>query len=98
MIRHVAVFQLSDAATDEVVETIDSILATLPDIVPEIISFTSGRNAGLTEGAWDYAVVADFNTADDYTTYATNPEHLFMVKNVVGPYVVESARTQFEVI
>ena len=97
MIRHVAVFKLSDAATDEVIETIDSVLATLPDIIPEIISFTSGRNAGVTEGAWDYAVVSDFKTADDYTTYATNPDHVSMVKNVVGPYVVESARTQFKV-
>ena len=97
MIRHVAVFRFKDSATEAVIDEIDATLATLPDIVPEIVSFSSGRNAHVTDGAWDYAVVADFATADDYTTYATNPQHVDMVKNVVGPHVAEASRTQFEV-
>jgi hypothetical protein len=97
MIRHVAVFRFKDSATDAVIDEIDAILATLPGIIPEIISFSSGRNSHVTDGAWDYAVVSDFASPEDYLIYATNPQHVNMVKNLVGPHVLEASRTQFEV-
>jgi hypothetical protein len=96
MIRHVAVFRFKDSATDIVIDEIDVTLATLPSIIPEIISFSSGRNATVTEGAWDYGVVSDFASPEDYLVYATNPQHMDMVKNLVGPHVLEASRTQFE--
>lgn len=96
MIRHVAVFRFNDNIAEEYIDRIDETLATLPSIIPQIISFSSGRNAYVTSGAWDYAVVADFATPADYLIYATNPEHVDMVKNLVGPHVLESSRTQFE--
>ncbi len=96
MIRHAAIFRFNKGVTDETVAAIDAALATLPDIIPEIVSFRSGRNIGITDGAWDYGVVAEFTTQDDYMTYATNPEHVDMVQNIVGPNVTEAARIQFE--
>jgi len=98
MIRHVAVFRFRDSATEAVIDEIDEALATLPSIIPEIISFSSGRNANVTEGAWDYAVVSDFASPQDYLVYASNPEHMDMVKNVAGPHVAEASRTQFEIV
>jgi hypothetical protein len=97
MIRHVAVFRFKDNVTDAIIDEIDETLATLPSFIPEIISFSSGRNANVTEGAWDYAIVSDFASPEDYLVYATNPQHVDMVKNLVGPHVVEASRTQFEV-
>jgi hypothetical protein len=97
MIRHVAVFRFKDSATGVVVDEIDAALATLPALIPEIISFSSGRNVNITEGAWDYAVVSDFASPEDYLVYATNPQHMDMVRNLVGPHVMEASRTQFEV-
>jgi hypothetical protein len=97
MIRHVAVFRFKDNVTDAIIDEIDETLAPLPSFIPEIISFSSGRNANVTEGAWDYAVVSDFASPEDYLVYATNPQHVDMVKNLVGPHVVEASRTQFEV-
>ena len=96
MIRHVAVFRSTDAVTDSLIDEIDEALGALPSIIPEIISFSSGRNAHVTDGAWDYAVVSDFASPEDYLVYATNPRHMDIVKNVVGPHVAEASRTQFE--
>ncbi|MCL1593870.1 MAG: Dabb family protein [Actinomycetia bacterium] len=96
MIRHVAVFKFNDDMMPETIDDIDNTLATLPDIIPEILTFRTGRDIGLTGGAWDYGVVADFASSADYTTYATNPDHVHMVKNVVGPHVKQSARLQYE--
>ena len=70
MIRHVAVFRFKDDVTDAFVDEIDEALATLPSIIPEIISFSSGRNADVTEGAWDYAVVSDFESPEDFAEIA----------------------------
>jgi Stress responsive A/B Barrel Domain len=96
MIRHAAIFRFDKGVTDETVAAIDAALATLPGIIPEIVSFRSGRNIGITDGAWDYGVVAEFRTQDDYMTCATSPEHGAMVQNIVGPNVTEAARIQFE--
>ena len=96
MIRHVAVFRFNDDMTAGAIDHIDEMLATLPGIIPEILAFRSGRDIGLTDGAWDYGVVADFASSDNYMTYATNPDHVHMVKNVVGPHVKQSARLQYE--
>ncbi|MFV1999363.1 MAG: Dabb family protein [Acidimicrobiia bacterium] len=96
MIRHAAIFRFNKGVTDETVAAIDAALATLPDIIPEIVSFRSGCNIGITDGAWDYGVVAEFRTQDNYKTYATNPEHVYIVQNIVGPNVTEAARIQFE--
>lgn len=96
MIRHAAIFRFKEGVTDETVAAIDAGLATLPDILPEIVSFHSGRNIEITDGAWDYGVVAEFSTRSDYLTYAANPEHLDMIKNLIGPHIAEAARIQFE--
>ena len=97
MIRHVALFRFADSVTDETITHIDDTLATLPGLIPDIISFRFGRDIGLTDGAWDYAVTTDLASADDYHTYATHPDHVAIVRNIVGPHVTESARVQFEV-
>jgi hypothetical protein len=97
MIRHVAVFRFDDNATEEYIDRIDETLATLPSLIPQIASFSSGRNAHVTSEAWDYAVVADFASPADYLIYASNPEHVDMVANLIGPHAIEVSRTQFEV-
>jgi len=95
MIRHVALFRFKEGVTDETIDHIDDVLATLPDIVDEIVTFASGRDVGITDGAWDYAVVSEFASIEDYQTYAASPDHVDMVKNVVGPNVAEAVRVQF---
>jgi hypothetical protein len=97
MIRHVAVFRFKDTVTNEVIDEIDKTLATLPSIIPQIISFSSGRNANVTESAWDYAVVSEFASPKEYLVYATNPQHVDMVKNLAGPHVLEASRTQYQI-
>lgn len=97
MIRHVAIFRFKDDVTDEMIDHIDAVLATLPDIVEEIVAFQVGRSAKITDTSWDYAVVADFASAQDYRTYAEHPDHVAIVKNDVAPHLAEVARTQFRI-
>ena len=59
MIRHVAVFTFTDEATDEDVVAMESALAGLPAAIAEIRSYTIGRDLGLGDGNYDYAVIGD---------------------------------------
>ena len=97
MIRHIALFRFKEGTTPDTIDHIDAALATLPDIMPEVIAFTTGRDAGITDGSWDYAVVSDLASVEDYRTYASHPDHVDIVKTVVGPHVEQAVRVQFEI-
>lgn len=97
MIRHIALFHFADDVTAEDIAELDAALGQLPSIVPTIKSFDTGRNLGITGGAWNYAVVADFVSEADYSIYATHPDHIEIVDTVVKPMITDAARIQFEV-
>jgi hypothetical protein len=97
MIRHVALFHFDDGVTADAIDALDRELGRLPSLIPTIASFATGRNIGITSGAWDYGVVAEFASQEDYQTYAQDPDHLDIIANVVKPLITDAARIQFEV-
>ena len=97
MIRHVALFRFDDGLTADAIDALDRELGRLPSLIPAIASFSTGRNIGITSGAWDYGVVAEFASQEDYLTYAQDPDHLDIIANVVKPLITDAARIQFEV-
>ena len=97
MIRHIALFRFSDKVTPADVMELDAALARIPALVPNVTSFDCGADVGVTDGAWDYAVVAEFASTADYAAYATHPDHVAIVEQVVKPMITEAARIQFEV-
>ncbi|MGI9641736.1 MAG: Dabb family protein [Acidimicrobiia bacterium] len=97
MIRHIALFRFSNEVTPADVIELDAALARIPALVPNVTSFDSGADVGVTDGAWDYAVVAEFASAADYAAYATHPDHVAIVERVVKPKITDAARIQFEV-
>lgn len=54
-----------------------------------------GPDAGLVEGNWDYAVVAEFATVDDYRAYATDTGHLDVIERLIKPNISARAATQY---
>lgn len=97
MIRHVALFRFSDNVTPEDIVELDAALARIPALVPMVSSFHWGADVGITDGAWDYGVVAAFASQADYSAYATHPDHVAIVEHVVKPLITDVARIQFEV-
>ena len=96
MIRHVALFRFVDDLESGAIDDVDRALAALPGSIDVLAAFRHGRDLDLTEGAWDYAVVADFATADDYHAYATHPRHVEVVTTTIRPILAEAARIQFD--
>jgi hypothetical protein len=95
-LRHVVLFRFRAAATDDQVQAMAAGLDRMPEATGTTLAFTHGRDAAVNEGAYDYAVVADFATVDDYRAYRDHPDHRALVSDLQGTIVAERAYVQFE--
>ena len=96
MLRHVALFRFKPETTDEQIEAAMIALSALPDRIDVLRKFRFGPDAGITEGAWDFAVVAVLDNAHDYVAYRDDPAHIAVLRDSIGPLISEAARIQFE--
>lgn len=96
MIRHIAMMKWTKEATPERVAAVKEGLATLPGIIGTIRSYSFGSDAGLG-GNFDFAVIAEFDDAHGYKTYAEHPAHLKMIEDLIAPIRAQRAACQFEV-
>ncbi len=96
MLRHVALFRFKSETTTDQIDAAALALSTLPHQIDVLRKFRFGPDAGITEGAWDFAVVAVLDNADDYVAYRDDPAHVAVLRDYLGPLISEAARIQFE--
>lgn len=94
MIRHIAFLKWKPGTTDAQVAEVERGLARLPEVMPFLRRYEFGRDLAVA-GTHDFAVVADFDTVDDYLTYADQPDHKKVVIDVIGPIMDSIARVQY---
>jgi hypothetical protein len=97
MFRHVVMFRFADHVADDHSGRLAAGLAALPAKIPEIIGYRHGPDLGINEGNYDYVVVADFASADDFLTYRGHPDHLALIADYITDAVTERAAVQYEV-
>ena len=95
MLRHVAVFQWAEGTTTEQVAALCDALGRLPDVIPELRRYRFGADAGLVEGNWDFAVVADLDDVEGWRAYLGNPDHRAVLDTHVRPLLGRRAAIQF---
>jgi hypothetical protein len=71
-------------------------LAELPGRIPEIAAYSTGVNAGVDPGGYEFAIVADFADRDAYLVYRDHPDHRAVVAEFIAPIVAERAAIQYE--
>jgi hypothetical protein len=92
----VAVFRWAEGASPDAVDALAAALAGLPAEIPEIRAYEFGLDAGLGISAnADFAVVADFDDADGFATYAAHPAHQDVIVRLLRPLVAERLSVQF---
>ena len=89
-------FRFAADTTPEQVEHMAEGLRLLPGQVAEVRAFTIGRDLGLRETNWDYAVVADFDDVDGWKVYAADALHLQVIAERITPIITERTSVQFE--
>ncbi|MEO6651382.1 MAG: Dabb family protein [Ilumatobacteraceae bacterium] len=94
--RHVVMFKWNDDVDADHVELVRARLSTLPSAIDEIRSYVHGSDVGVSDGNYDYVVVADFDDVDDFQTYRDHPDHVLMIDDLIKGRVAERAAVQYE--
>ncbi len=96
MIRHVVLLRWRPDLTEARMDDFLSALRSLPAHIDVVRDYRVGSDVGLAEGNWDFAIVADFDSVDDYLTYRDHPAHDEFRREHLGPCVTERAALQYE--
>lgn len=75
MLRHVVLIDFVPGLAEEQVTGISARVRELPGRVPGVLSASCGRDAGLTKGGGDFAIIVDLVAADGYPDYVADPAH-----------------------
>jgi Stress responsive A/B Barrel Domain len=97
MIRHVVLIAWIPEATDAQKQRVDVELNALPALMKGIRSYRSGPDAGLVEGNFDYAIVADFDDAESYLGYRNHPAHRAVITETIDPIVRQRVAVQYRI-
>lgn len=80
MIRHVVVFAFGPTFTPEIEESWATGVAQLTPLLRGLRSLTLGKNVLLSARAYDYAIVADFDSLDDVAAYTDHEAHRALIE------------------
>ncbi len=97
MIRHVVLFTWDDGMTDELEQQFAAELTALAPKLAGLRAYHAGPDAGLVDGNYDFAVVADFDAAASYAAYRDHPEHQDIIARFSRPHAKNRAAVQFEI-
>jgi len=97
--RHVVMFRFADDATDDQRRALARGLAGMPAATGAIgeDDYVHGPDLGVSSASWDYVVVADFASVDEFLAYRDHPDHRALIRDLVTPVVAERASVQYEV-
>ena len=97
MIRHVVMFEWNDDVDGDHVTAAGRALTELAAAIPEVVEYRHGPDLGVNDGNFDYVVVADFDSVDDYVVYRDHPDHQALIGEYVAGRVARRAAVQYEV-
>jgi len=97
MFRHVVLFTWTEDATDAQKHALAGELRKLPDVIDAIRLYHVGADAGINPGNCGFAVVADFDSVEDYLIYRDHPAHLAVVEHYVNPIVARRSAVQYQI-
>jgi hypothetical protein len=93
--RHVVMFKFADHVTPEMIADTSAALTKLPTEIDAIRNYVHGADVGVSEGNFDYVVVADFDDVAGYLTYRDHPAHQAVVTEHIAPIVAERTAVQY---
>ena len=91
MLIHCLTLRFKDTTTQDQVEAFRAAIAAIPDAVPFRICTRQGADLGVRETNADYAVITEFEDADDFAAYLVHPSHLAVPRE----HVAEMHSVQF---
>lgn len=93
--RHILMLRFTDDATKQQKQALSDGLARMPEVMSFIRRYEFGADLAINEGNPDLALVADFDSEEDWRAYQSHPDHLVLVDDLVKPIVMEAIRVQY---
>jgi len=97
MIRHTVLFTWADGVTDAQVAHMVAELEARVAPIATISSYVHGPDLALVDGNADYAIVADFESVDDYVVYRDHPDHVAVIAESIKPLVAQRMAVQYDI-
>jgi hypothetical protein len=95
-VRHVVVFRWAPGTTEDQIAAVEAALAELPAQIPELRDYRFGRDLGLSDNTWDFAVVADCDDVEGFHAYRDHPAHRAAADELIVPNLADRAAVQME--
>lgn len=95
-VRQITLLRFKDDTTADDIRALGESFARLVDVVPGLLRFEFGPDLGLEETTLDYALVIDFEGAEDWRAYREHPEHLAHAEKFL-PVVEQVERVHYSV-
>jgi len=97
MIIHVVAFKWKPGIPKEAVATVQSQLLEFAATLPEIRSYRCCPDLGASDMQnFDFGIVAEFETIDDWRVYDKHPRHEEIRAGAVRPWIETRASVQYE--
>jgi Stress responsive A/B Barrel Domain len=95
MLHHVVTFDLKPDAPADTVDQIAAALDALAATLPEVRSLAIGSDLGLRDGNAGFGIAMTFDDVDGFKVYADHPEHIRVIKELIGPNITGRHPVQF---
>ncbi len=95
MFRHVVMFEWNDGVDAAQVASIGRALDERVAPIPTVAGYRHGPDAGMTDGNFDYVIVADFDSVEDYVAYRDDPDHQAVITEHLKPAIKSRTAVQY---
>ncbi len=96
MFRHVVMFKWNNDVDADHIAAVSAGLDNLAATIEQIKGYHHGADIGLNDQNFDYVVVGDFESADDYFVYRDHPVHQEFIAGLIAGRVGRRAAVQYE--
>lgn len=96
MFRHVVMFKWNDGVEEAHIAATSAALTALVATIPEVGDYRHGPDVNMTSGNFDYVVVGEYASADDYVVYRDHPDHKALIQKYIAPHISARAAVQYE--
>ena len=94
--RHVVMYRWAEHVDAEHVQRVREAFDELAEHVPGLRHHAHGNDVGVSEGTFDYLVVADFESVADWRVYRDHPTHVLLVEELIRDHLVDRAAGQYQ--
>ena len=94
--RHMMMMRFQRDVTGDQKQALIDGLAGMPEIMDYLRRYEYGFDLGLSDGTFDFGLIADFDSEEDWRRYSEDPDHQILIHNLIRPVAEVVVRVQLE--